>query len=319
MIYLKPCPFCGNDARIERYGDRRQSTIYQCDYCSCSLETGEEFDHGARWNQRAALSSTSVSADIVNAAWNEGKRRGMTGLPSDFRSVIEVALPTLKNTSAADDDPVAWTLVFNESYGANAETTFKTEATAVDYAKKCGPPHPKVIPLYARPQSAAVRDGWQPEAEFLIHRLGHEDHIYEAFQALFYRGRAAGGFEGETQNLIRELTNAMRDAANWRAETKIALGLEQQMRKEAEAEVQYWINQDEQSQAREADALDTCEKLAKALESIASYPKEGQSRRTEDGYPEELAYDEFAYKRMVDTYRACANDAIATYRKEASE
>lgn len=50
---LKPCPFCGSSAHIERVGDRRQSTIYQCDNCSCSLETGEEWGHGRDWNRRA--------------------------------------------------------------------------------------------------------------------------------------------------------------------------------------------------------------------------------------------------------------------------
>ncbi|WP_426235769.1 Lar family restriction alleviation protein [Pararhizobium sp. DWP1-1-3] len=50
---LKPCPFCGGSASIERYGDRRQSTIYQCDNCSCSLETGEEWGHGQEWNRRS--------------------------------------------------------------------------------------------------------------------------------------------------------------------------------------------------------------------------------------------------------------------------
>ncbi|NSY95783.1 DUF551 domain-containing protein [Agrobacterium tumefaciens] len=50
---LKPCPFCGGPASIEQYGDRSQSTIYNCRNCSCSLETGEEFNHGAQWNCRA--------------------------------------------------------------------------------------------------------------------------------------------------------------------------------------------------------------------------------------------------------------------------
>lgn len=49
---LKPCPFCGGPASIEQYGDRSQSTIYNCGNCSCSLETGEEFNHGAQWNCR---------------------------------------------------------------------------------------------------------------------------------------------------------------------------------------------------------------------------------------------------------------------------
>lgn len=55
MVNLLPCPFCGSDAEIERYGDHRQSTIYACTMCGCSLETGEEFNHGADWNRRAAL------------------------------------------------------------------------------------------------------------------------------------------------------------------------------------------------------------------------------------------------------------------------
>lgn len=50
---LLPCPFCGSEAEIERIGNHRQSTIYQCTSCSCSLETGEEWDHGRRWNTRA--------------------------------------------------------------------------------------------------------------------------------------------------------------------------------------------------------------------------------------------------------------------------
>lgn len=52
---LKPCPFCGETASIERYGDPRQSTIYQCDSCSCRLETGEEWGHGKLWNRRSDL------------------------------------------------------------------------------------------------------------------------------------------------------------------------------------------------------------------------------------------------------------------------
>lgn len=53
MKALKPCPFCGGDAELERAGDRRQSTIYACLHCSCRLETGEEWGYGADWNTRA--------------------------------------------------------------------------------------------------------------------------------------------------------------------------------------------------------------------------------------------------------------------------
>lgn len=50
---LDTCPFCGSSAEIERYGTSRYSTIYRCDECGCTLETGEEFDHGTQWNHRA--------------------------------------------------------------------------------------------------------------------------------------------------------------------------------------------------------------------------------------------------------------------------
>lgn len=52
MVKLLPCPFCGGDASIERYGNKRQSTIYSCDFCGCTLETGEEWNHGRQWNER---------------------------------------------------------------------------------------------------------------------------------------------------------------------------------------------------------------------------------------------------------------------------
>ncbi|MDP8251200.1 Lar family restriction alleviation protein [Pseudochrobactrum saccharolyticum] len=49
---LKPCPFCGGDAEIERYGCTRFSTAYHCQDCGCSLETSETFNHGREWNTR---------------------------------------------------------------------------------------------------------------------------------------------------------------------------------------------------------------------------------------------------------------------------
>jgi hypothetical protein len=46
-----------------------------------------------------------------------------------------------------------------------------------------------------------------------------------------------------------------------------------------------------------------------ALQAIADYPPT-DGRRNEDGYPSEIVYDEYAYCRMVDTYRNCARAAL---------
>lgn len=62
---LLPCPFCGGSAHIERVGDRSKSTIYQCDDCCCSLETGEEWDHGRAWNRRAPSPQPQAAVDAA--------------------------------------------------------------------------------------------------------------------------------------------------------------------------------------------------------------------------------------------------------------
>jgi hypothetical protein len=60
-----------------------------------------------------------------------------------------------------------------------------------------------------------------------------------------------------------------------------------------------------------ADALaQKVERLRTALEAIRDFPKPGTSRRTEDGYPDEIVYDEFAYRRIVDSYREAARAAL---------
>lgn len=52
---LKPCPFCGGKAIIERHGTTRQSMIYACTNCGCRLECGDIFRVGHSWNTRAPL------------------------------------------------------------------------------------------------------------------------------------------------------------------------------------------------------------------------------------------------------------------------
>ena len=53
MPELKPCPFCGGEAEIERMGTHRVSMIITCSDCGCSVESGETWiDEHSRWNQR---------------------------------------------------------------------------------------------------------------------------------------------------------------------------------------------------------------------------------------------------------------------------
>jgi len=54
--------------------------------------------------------------------------------------------------------------------------------------------------------------------------------------------------------------------------------------------------------------------LEDALRWIRDFPPEDYERRTDDGYPEECVYDEFAYKRIIDTYRSCARKALEDER-----
>jgi hypothetical protein len=57
-------------------------------------------------------------------------------------------------------------------------------------------------------------------------------------------------------------------------------------------------------------AAERLTELQNALLTIVSYPPKGSPRRTKDGYPEEFSYDEFAYRRMVDSYRDAIIDAL---------
>jgi len=55
--------------------------------------------------------------------------------------------------------------------------------------------------------------------------------------------------------------------------------------------------------------------IRKAIHQVIDYPTEEQGRRDKDGYPTEFAYDEYAYKRMIDSVR----DALKTILKEFAD
>lgn len=72
--------------------------------------------------------------------------------------------------------------------------------------------------------------------------------------------------------------------------------------------------------ARERDTL--TERLAEmeaGLARIRDYPEPGESKGTDDGYPLEVVYDKFAYRRIIDSYRAAASQALGRARKETPD
>lgn len=58
MNELKPCPFCGGGAEIERMGTSRVSCIVACTYCGARVESSDEGEHsGSAWNRRFHLAA----------------------------------------------------------------------------------------------------------------------------------------------------------------------------------------------------------------------------------------------------------------------
>lgn len=52
-----------------------------------------------------------------------------------------------------------------------------------------------------------------------------------------------------------------------------------------------------------------------AIRKVISYPKNGvDSRRTSDGFPSEFCYDEYAYKRMVRSYRTALQEILKEFK-----
>ncbi len=62
---LKPCPFCGGEAEVEREGTSRQSCIIDCANCGCRLESNE-IGAGDAWNRRSLIPEPGecIDADL---------------------------------------------------------------------------------------------------------------------------------------------------------------------------------------------------------------------------------------------------------------
>lgn len=51
--WLKPCPFCGGAAEVQRLGTRAQSSLIGCTECSVTVEANEDGPQtGTHWNRR---------------------------------------------------------------------------------------------------------------------------------------------------------------------------------------------------------------------------------------------------------------------------
>lgn len=57
-------------------------------------------------------------------------------------------------------------------------------------------------------------------------------------------------------------------------------------------------------------ACGKCKWIETQLKKVIAYPTKAQGRRTKDGYPQEFLYDEFAYKRLVDSFRQALKDIL---------
>lgn len=59
-----------------------------------------------------------------------------------------------------------------------------------------------------------------------------------------------------------------------------------------------------------AEARKDVERLREKLQEIRDWPPKDYPRRDADGYPKEYMYDEFAYRRMIDSYRHAIDNAM---------
>ena len=82
---LLPCPFCGEEAEIERPGTARQSMIVACTNCGCRVESGDvcglTLPESWKWNLReeaAEIARLWGLLENLTADWfDEEMRRGL--------------------------------------------------------------------------------------------------------------------------------------------------------------------------------------------------------------------------------------------------
>lgn len=134
---LKPCPFCGGEAQIERVGDRRQSTIYSCLDCGCCLETGENHNQiPDRWNERTDVDAVVPHHDTDKDAEIKRLRseiRQIRQIAEDSSEAAKYRLDSIIDNAAWALDPRSSSPIPDPAGGMPVEV--ETDDRAEDYVK----------------------------------------------------------------------------------------------------------------------------------------------------------------------------------------
>ena len=138
---LLPCPFCGGEAEIEREGTGRQSCIVNCTQCGCSLSSGETFNSGSTWNQRAGMFDGKASVHAIALTLRHDF--GLLAPDSDeFRATMTTATQIWEHhvgpMRKAAQDAIDFVKDIVEDAGDDAPETVHSANLILERLKACG-------------------------------------------------------------------------------------------------------------------------------------------------------------------------------------
>lgn len=103
MADLKPCPFCGGEAKIERHDQSDNCTVYVCRECGCTLPSGDWRD-GSSWNDRVCDNQLASLRQQLAEAREDGKL--FNTLVSNSWDLRCISVPT-----GGDDYDIDWLVI----------------------------------------------------------------------------------------------------------------------------------------------------------------------------------------------------------------
>lgn len=86
---LCPCPFCGGAAEFERRGTPRQSCIVVCSECGAKHESGDTWNSGYSWNQRAGSPVLSFLRTVTRVPVAESCPEGGSSAGVEYTEPLE--------------------------------------------------------------------------------------------------------------------------------------------------------------------------------------------------------------------------------------